>query len=180
MDGLAVSEAEHLDLHMARSLDVALQIDCTVAERARGHGLRGLRHRSELLSTLDPAHADAAASSSRLHQQRIAYVGAGGLQPIECAGSETRTASKDGKSAGSSEFACALLVSPVPDSLGSRADPHQPCIDHRLCEIDAFGEKAVTRMHGVGAMITRCRQQPLHVEVALTRRRGSNSHGLVR
>ena len=72
MDGVALAVAEHLDLDVARLLQVFLDVDGVVAEGRLGFGARGGERGGELVLVLRDLHAAAAAAGGRLDQHRIA------------------------------------------------------------------------------------------------------------
>src|ERR1700756_3634637 len=75
VDAVAVAVADELDLGVARSLEVALDVDGAVLE----HRLRGRAGRVveplEVLVTPDDVHPTPAASGDRLDDHRIADLG---------------------------------------------------------------------------------------------------------
>ena len=72
MDGVALAVAEHLDLDVARTRQIFLQIDRIVAERGLGLGARGGERLGQSLRRLGDLHAAAAAAGRRLDQHREA------------------------------------------------------------------------------------------------------------
>src|SRR3546814_3257597 len=82
------AEAENLYLDMARLRDEAFQEDGTVAERLGSHRLRRSDALAERLGPVDAPHADSAAASRSLDQERIAAFSPRILQPSEVAGLE--------------------------------------------------------------------------------------------
>ena len=72
VDDVAVRVGEHLDLDVARLLEVALEKDRVVAERALRGALRGVERGAQLLLVAGDAHADATAARARLDEHRVA------------------------------------------------------------------------------------------------------------
>ena len=72
VDDVAVMIAEHLELDVARVLDVLLDVDVADAERRFGLALRGLERLRQLAWRADDAHAAAAAAGDRLDDHRVA------------------------------------------------------------------------------------------------------------
>ena len=64
--------AEHLELDVARRVDVLLEVDVAVAESRLGLPLRRLQRLRQLARLLDHAHAAAAAAGGRLDDDRVA------------------------------------------------------------------------------------------------------------
>ncbi|MEZ4626103.1 MAG: hypothetical protein R2843_15235 [Thermomicrobiales bacterium] len=68
---MAMEIAEHLHFHVARAIEIAFEIDITVAERAHRFSL-GERHQSDEIGlVVGDAHAATAATSRRLDHDRI-------------------------------------------------------------------------------------------------------------
>src|SRR2546425_10626134 len=67
-----VGVGKHLDLDVSRLLEVALEVDRAVAERAGGLAPRRPECPLELRRLTDEAHALAAAAHRRLDHQRVA------------------------------------------------------------------------------------------------------------
>src|SRR3546814_9281107 len=76
---------------MARLRDEAFQEDGTVAERLGSHRLRRSDGLAERLGPVDAPHADSAAASRSLDQERIADFPPRILQPFEVARSDENT-----------------------------------------------------------------------------------------
>ena len=74
VDDGAVMIAEHLELDVARALDVLLDVDVADAEGRFGLALRGLERLAQLRRGADDAHAAAAAAGHRLDDHREAEV----------------------------------------------------------------------------------------------------------
>ena len=70
VDDGAVMIAEHLELDVARPLDVLLDVDVADAERRFGLALRRLERLAQLVWRADHAHAAAAAAGHRLDDHR--------------------------------------------------------------------------------------------------------------
>ena len=72
MDGARRAVAEHLDLDVARRVEIFLEVHRVVAERRLGLGARGCERRRELRLATRDLHAAPAAAGRRLHQHRKA------------------------------------------------------------------------------------------------------------
>ena len=70
MDGVALAVAEHLDLDVARLLEVLLDIDRIVAEGGLGLGLGGLERVDEVVLRARHLHAASAAAGGGLDDDR--------------------------------------------------------------------------------------------------------------
>ena len=72
MDGVAAAVADHLDLDVARALQIFFEIDGVVAERGLGLGAGGGERGRKLVLQMRDLHAAAAAAGRGLHQHRKA------------------------------------------------------------------------------------------------------------
>src|SRR5690606_6098546 len=72
VDGVALAIGQHLDLHVARILQVLLHVDLAVAEGGLGLGLGGLDGGLQRGLGVDHAHAAAAAAAGGLDDHRVA------------------------------------------------------------------------------------------------------------
>src|SRR5205807_10425324 len=75
VQGVPVGVGEHLDLDVARLLDVALEEDGGVAEGPLGGAPRRLEPGPQLGLVAGDAHADATAAGARLDEHRVAHPG---------------------------------------------------------------------------------------------------------
>jgi hypothetical protein len=65
--------ADDLDLDVARSRYVLLDVEIAVAERAKRFGATRLIGQLQLFRPIHPSHASSAAASNRLEHDRLAF-----------------------------------------------------------------------------------------------------------
>src|SRR6266568_9628634 len=70
MNGASLAVAEHLDLDMARPLQILLEVDRVIAERGLGLGAGGGERVREVVGAVGDLHAAAAAAGGGLDQHR--------------------------------------------------------------------------------------------------------------
>ena len=178
MDHAPGRVAEHLDLDVARALDVALQEEPARAERGLGPSLgRGERGGQPRL-VRDLHHADAAAPRGRLQHDRIA--GAGGhlarrldrLHRPVAAGHHRHPGRRH-------EPARADLVPHLLDHPPGRPHEDQARGLAGLGEAPVLGEEPVAGMDRLGLRPPGRVEDPLDVEVALAGGRGPDGDRLV-
>ena len=75
MDGAALAVAQHLDLDVAGTLEILLEIDGVVTECGLGLGARGRERHREISFAVRDLHAAPAATGRRLHQHGKADAG---------------------------------------------------------------------------------------------------------
>ncbi|OSN17060.1 hypothetical protein BV360_02747 [Pseudomonas syringae pv. actinidiae] len=146
---LALTIAEHLHFQMAGALDVFLDEHTRVAEIVLAEAFDGLERVCQLLGTAAHAHADTAAPRRAFEHDRVADITCrddGRFQAVEQFGAfQQRHAVLSGQRAGR------VLEAKHPQLLGRRADEGDTGVFAGLGKCSIFGEKAVTRMNGVGA-----------------------------
>src|SRR5439155_821216 len=71
VDGRPLAVAEHLDLDVARAIEVALDVDVAPAERGLGTPGRRRERRRQVLGLVHPRHADAATAGHCLEDHGI-------------------------------------------------------------------------------------------------------------
>ena len=145
VDDVAVGVAEHLDLDVARALEVALDEHAVVAEAgqrlAPGRGQRRLEARRRR----DDAHPLAAAAGRGLDHHRVAVLAGEGTISAS-AGLGACGAGQD-RHAGSRASCLAATLSPI-SSIASGGGPmkRSPASAHGLGEPGVLGEEAVAGM----------------------------------
>jgi hypothetical protein len=127
---------EELDLDVPWPLDVALAVDTVVAERGLGLAARGFDQVLQLGSVADDPHPAAAASGSRLDDQRKADL-------VRLARRKRRNAGLDSDPLGLE------LVPTLAQRLGRWPDEGEPGRLDSLREVRVLGEKAVARVDRV-------------------------------
>ena len=152
-DDISMRVCEKLHLDVARPLEVALAVERPVAEGARrlalGRGERVL----ELGGGANDAHPSTSASRRSLDEQRKSDL--------------------LGRSVGEHRDTCLAgdalrreLVAAEPKRFGRRADPCETGGVDLLGEARVLGEKAIARMHRVGARRVRRANVLLRIEIA--------------
>ena len=160
----AVEVAEHLELHVPRLDDVALEQHGVVAERGERLAPRAREQLVEPREVLDDAHAAPAAARARLHEQRHADRRRLRAQPL-VALVRPVVARHDGDARLARAALRLDLRAHRRDRRGRRPDEDEPRVDARLREVRALGEEAVARVHAVGAERLGRRHHALDVEV---------------
>ena len=168
MDDVAVLVAEHLNLDMARLLDIFLDEHAVVAEARLGLRLRRVEAFLHLFAAIGDAHALAAAAGRRLDHHRIAdLVGdlgrlLGVLDHAEMAGH-----GRDLRLGG--ELLRLDLVAHRLDGLDVRADENDAGLCERAGEGGVLRKEAVAGMDGVGAGLLGGGDDLVDVEIGLAR-----------
>ena len=147
---VAVGVGQHLDLDVARRLDIALEVDGGVAEGAARLAPRRAQRARQLAGGADHAHALAAAAHGRLDHDGIAHLGrhARGLGVVgdgRLRARHHRHAQPDGGAPRRD------LVAHGADGRGGRPDEDEPGGGARLGEARVLGEEAVARVHRLRA-----------------------------
>ena len=151
-DDASVRVGEELHLDVPWSLEIALAVEGSVAERTLCLALRGREGVVQLAGIAHDAHAAATAARRRLDDQREADLLGRTLGKRRDAGFARYPPGRE-------------LVSTQSQRIRRWPDPRQPgCVD-RLCERGALGEKAVARMDRVGARLLRRTDVLLGIEV---------------
>ena len=177
-DGRAVIVGKDLHLDVSRMLEIALQVDVGAAEGALRSSSAGFERRGEIIGPLGDPHADAAAAGGRLDHHRVAdpfRLGERGRFVGE------RGRPRDHRDARGDHPAAGLdLVAHRPHARRRGSDEGQPVFGAGLRERRVFGEKAITRMDRVGAVLAGRAHDLLHVEIGLSRGWPAQRHTLVR
>ena len=175
----AVRQAENLDFHVVRALDIALDQDLRRAEEPLRARPGRLERRPETGLVLGHAHADPAATCRRLDHDGVADPdrlgeGRGHVRGWLPAARRHRHPGPLHQVPGPD------LVAHLLDGRRVRADPDQAGGHDPAGEVRVLGEKAVTRVHGRGAGLTSRVEDGRGIEVTLRRRRRADVYGLVR
>ena len=179
MDRAAAAVAEHLDLDVARLLQVFFQIDRGVAERRLGLVGGGRQRQHQIVGGLRDLHAASAAAGGRLDQHRKADRSAA----IAIASSSGPTAPSEPGTTGMPSFLAVFLasiLSPI-RRMCSAFGPMkmQIVVGEDFGKAGVLRQKAVAGMHRVGAGDLAGREQRGHVEIAVLRRRRPDADALV-
>ncbi len=176
---LAARVADDLDLDVARALDELLGVDRAVVEEELGFRTSALEGGGDVPLALDPAHALAAPAGRSLEQDRIAGLPAERL--------ELRRPRGGMRHAGYHGHACLLHELPAAgfrahrlDRLGRRPDERQVGVAARLRKRRVLSEESVARVNERRTSLRRRGEKGRHGEIALARRRGPESDGMIR
>ena len=176
---VAVMVAEHLDLDVARRLDVLLDVDVADAERGLGLALRGLERLAPAPAPTDDAHAAAAAAGDRLDDDREPEV----LGDLLSAFSSLSTGPSLPGSIGTPAFFIARrarALSPISRmTFGSGPMNLMWHASHTSARYALSDEEAVARMDGVGARDFGGADDRRHVEIAVEAPRRPDADVLV-
>ena len=166
---VAVRVAEDLDLDVTRPLDVALEQDRVVAERALRLALRTLDRLGQLARAANEPHTLAAAAGARLDQHRVLDVGGARLVPRHDRHARLLREDLGG-----------TLAAELADHVARRPDEHEPGLGDRIGERGVLRQEAIPRMHRIGAGAARGIEDRRDHEIRLARRRRADPRGLVR
>ena len=176
-DRRAVIVGKDLHLDVARMLEIALQVDVRAAEGALRRSSAGFERRGEIIGPLGDPHADAATAGGRLDHHRVA-------DPFRL-GDRGRFVGERGRpryhgDARGDHPATGLdLVAHRPHARRRGSDEGQPAFGAGLRERRVFGEKAITRMDRIGAVLARRAHDLLHVEIGVSRCRPAQHRPLL-
>ena len=166
---------EQLHFDVTRPVEIALEVDATVAKA--GFGLTGGRaegriHRRFLAHDTD---ALATATCCGFERNRIAD-GLGGNLGRGCIIDRIHKA-RHHRHAGFLHATTTLdLVAHRFDGLGGRPDPHQTCFAHSARKVGVLGQEAVARVNRLRARLLGCVQDLVDAQVALTRQIAAQRH----
>ena len=178
IDDVAVLIAQDLDFDVARIGDELLDEHAVVAEaRFRLRARTGKAFR-QLAAAVGDAHALAAAAGRRLDHDRIADL-VGNLFGLLVVFDHTEMAGH-GCDLGGRRGPFALdLIAHGADRLGIGPNKHDAGLGERLCERLALGEKAVARVHSLGAGRLAGIDDLVDEEIALRGGRRSDQDGFI-
>ena len=178
MNHPALAVAEDLDLDVAGPFEVALEIDLAATKERRRLVLRDRQHPGELVAVAGDLHAAAAAAGGGLDQDRIADGRGCSLGRRRIA--HTVRARHRRKPEPAHRFLCRDLVAHQPDMLGRGADEGEAVLLDRGGEVGILRQKAEPGMDRVGAGDRRRGKDRGHVQIAVARRRRTDTDRLVR
>src|SRR4029077_3043881 len=179
MNGVACAVPQHLDLDMAGVAEIFLEINGVVAKAGLGLDQRRGQPRIELLLDVSNLHATAAAAGSRLDQNGIADVG-GDSFCLGKVGNGTVRAGHKRQAKGLRRVLGLDLVTHQPHMLGARADKGDLMLFEDLGKAGILREKAIARMHGVGASDLASRDDLRNVEIAVLGGGGGGGYAFFR
>ena len=171
---VAVCVAEDLHLDVTRLGEIALEEDCGVPEGRLSLAARGLKGLSEVLGTLDDAHALASAAGRRLDQQRVADLGGhrGRIDTITQLRTRHEWHSRRGR-----EPLRLDLERHRPDRLRRRPDPRDASRHHPLGEAGILREEAVAGVNRISTGAAYGVENLLDIEVRLGAGRAAQRDG---
>ena len=177
-DDGAVGVPEHLDLHVARSLDVALDQQRAVRKGVLGLAARALDRRLQLVGSAHHAHALATATGAGLDESGKAHLAGpsrqrGGVLLL------ARVAFDDGHAGRLRDRLRLPLGAHPADHVRLRTYEPQPGVAAGLGEVGILGQETKARVHGVGASQRGRGQDAVGGEVGLGCRGRPQPHGLV-
>ena len=178
VDHVAVRVGQHLDLDVARVLEVALDVDAVVGEELLAFAAGALEGLLEVVGRHRDAEALAAAAARRLAGDRVAgFLGllAGRLDVLGGLG----RAGDDRHPGLGHDLARPGLRAHRFDRLRRRADEDDAGLGAGAGEVGVLGEEAVAGMDRLGAGLLRGLDDLGDVEVALGRHRRADQEGLV-
>src|ERR1700730_9064589 len=178
MDDVAMRVAQHLDLDVARLLDIFLDEDAVVGEaRARlvAGGAEAVARRG--VAPRD-AHALAAAAGRGLDHHGIADL-AGDLDGGLGVGNDVEVAGHGGDAGGARQLLRFDLVAHRRDRVGVGADELDAGPRQRVGERRLLREEAIAGMDSLGAGLAAVLEDAIDLEIALRRRRRPDAHRLV-
>ena len=179
MDGAAFAVAEHLDFDVARPLEIFFEIERVVAERRFRLGARRwqapTRVRSRARTTFMPRPPPPAAALSMTGKPMSRA-----SRCASCVGADAAVGAGHDRNAELLGGALGRdLVAHQADVLGARADEMHVVLGENFGKARVLGEKAVARMHGVGAGDLAGGEQRRDIEVAVLGRRRADADALV-
>ena len=179
MEHAAVRIAEDLQLDVARRVEVALDQQGVVAERARRLAPRRRQRLRQGARLAYQTHALAAAAGRGLDQQRQADALRFARQG-RVVEPRTRLAGHHRHAGLGHDRARFHLAAHASDRIHRRADEGEAGVNAARRELGVLGQEAVAGMDRVGADCLRGRENTIDVEVRLQARRRTDAHRLVR
>ncbi len=178
VDHVAVRVGEHLDLDVARVLEIALDVDAVVGEELLAFARGALEGLLELVRGHRDPEALAAPSPRRLAGDRVTgFLGllAGGVD----VGGGLGRAGHDRHPGLGHDLACPRLRAHRFDRLRRRADEDDAGLGAGLGEVGVLGEESVAGVNRLGARLLRRLDDLGDVEVAFRRHGGPDQERLV-
>src|SRR5262245_48360785 len=178
MNEAAVTIPEHLHFHVARSLQETLDEERIGTKGRPGSTLSGCERSIQSGLGSDLHHADPAAARRRLQHDWVADARRDVTRLIDRVHGAV-AAGHDGDARGGHELPGVHLVSHLLDHARWGADETEPGVLASLGESPVLREKAVARMDGFYAGLSRGAENALDVEVAFSGGRSAYRHRLV-
>ena len=167
VDHVALAVGEDLHLDVPRLDDRLLDEHGRVAERGVALAHAGLDRLAQVPGVVDPAHAAAAATGDRLHEQRVAHPLAGRDQLVGVGGRVHALERRDAGGLGGGDRP--RLVAGQGQHVGGRADERDARVGAGLGERRVLGEEAVAGVDRVDAGPHRHLDDAVGVEVRADR-----------
>ena len=180
MDRVAEPVREHLELDVARALQVLFQVDHGIPESGLRLGPRHLHGRQKRRLGVHDPHAAPAAAARRLDDHRVADRARHLHDVVRLLRQRPFHARHDRQSRLFHHRLGAHLVAQQADGIGLGADEDEAALRDALCEIRVFREKAPAGVHRLGVGHLRCADDGGDVEVACARRRRPDAHRFIR
>ncbi len=178
MHHVAVAVGQHLQLDMARVVEILLDVHRVVAERGTRLGARDAERLLERGGVARHLHAAPAAAGGGLDQHRIADL-SGDVARLRDIGNRAVRAGHQRHAELRHRHLGGDLVAHHADMRGRGADEGQAMRLHHLGEAGVLGEEAVAGMDRLGAGHQGGGQDGRDVEVAVLRRRRSDADAFV-
>ena len=177
-DDVAVLIRQHLGLHVAGLIQVALHEALAATECGCGLARGGFVELRDLLAGVGHLHAAAAAAECGLNGNRQAVLVGEGDYLVSTRNRVLRARCHRGLR-GLRDVACSDLVAEGGNGVGGGADPGEPCVDDLLGELRVFRKETVARVDRVCTGFARGRNHLVHVQVALGGGCATEREGLV-
>src|ERR1019366_7360484 len=177
-DNVAVLVAQHLELDVARVLDIAFQVKVAVAEGARGLRLRLTVKAGQLIFIAHYAHAAPPAPRRGLEDDRKADL----TRPLArffIGGDHAVRAGKDGHAVLFHGGASFFFFAHQPDDIGSGSDELDVTAFADFGEVGVLRKQAVTGMDGVHVGDFGGADHRGNVEITLRQLRRANANRLI-
>ena len=171
----AVRVGEHLNLDVARTLEVLLDVDVARSERSQRLTLRSLEGGFELRGLVHQTHPLAATPGHSLQQHRKAEPRGLVAGPLRVRNGLGRTGHN--RHPGGLHAAPRLRLVPHRHDRGGRGpDEHEARAGDGIGERRPLRKESVSRMDRLATGGPRGFDQPAHVQVRIDRRRGPDRH----
>src|SRR5690606_26104514 len=176
---VAVVVREDLDLDVARTLEVLLEVDGAVAEGRLRLPARERPGVAQRRLGMHDAHAAPTAAARGLDDHRVADVARLPYHLVHVLAQRALRPRHAGHARLLHDVARGDLAAHEADGLGARADEDEAALLHALGEVGVLREEAVARVDGHGVGDLGRADDRGDVEVALGGGRGTDAHGLV-
>ena len=178
VDAVAVLVGENLDFDVARLGHELLDEDPVIAEAVRGLVFRGIEAFARFLFVPGDAHPLTAAPGRSLDHDRIADL-VGDLNGLFGIRDQTHIAGYRADTRLLSDLFRGDLVAHRLDGGAGRADEHDAFFFKRFRELHVLGQKAVARMHRLGAGLADRIHDLVDHDIGLVRGGRTDMHGLI-